>query len=254
MLVIGARQRAAFETAAVLRFEGEMLTHAGLYFPNHMAILGRQRARRVIALGIERAALYGLIGRSDVCRYINLMWMFGSYFDDDPLLPWASAILAERSRDDPSTNLARLARRALAEFAHMAGPEHAYLNRALLRLRHVLAQPKLLQDRDHLPAHLQGLLAALHPAKSARLTPPAYAALLAVAADKSAQHGLQGSEATLLIALSMFYAGSRFDTDPQHGWAGAALTSVDQDSAPQRLERLMKAAREQLALWLARED
>ena len=47
----------------------------------------------LIRTGRDRAAAYGITGRSDVCKYIDLMMVFGRDFDTDARYPWAGEIL-----------------------------------------------------------------------------------------------------------------------------------------------------------------
>jgi hypothetical protein len=46
--------------------------------------------------GIKRAAGYGLTARRDVCKYIDLMIVFGRNFDTDRRYRWAGEILGKR--------------------------------------------------------------------------------------------------------------------------------------------------------------
>lgn len=250
MLTMRAQQMEAFQASALTAFENEMVKHAALYFPNHLAIQGEASTRKVIRLGVWRAAGHGLSGRSDVCRYLNLMWMFGSYFDLDPLLPWAGAALRPSPSVVPTTCIQRAASRALDVFDHTSGPEHAYFNRALLRLQQLLDEPGALSPFDNGAARLADLLAALYPARYATLEPPQVEALFASAVETGRQHGLDGPDSSMLLALTMFYAGSGCVDDPQHDWLAGALAQVP----AQRHEALLGAARQFVAQWLTRRD
>ena len=73
MLIIRAEQREVFEAAAIRAFVGRMVRHVAEFFPNHHAILGDARVRRVLHLGVERAAAHGLVtdvmaNDFEVCR------------------------------------------------------------------------------------------------------------------------------------------------------------------------------------------
>lgn len=55
--------------------------------------MGEPQLRETIQYGIQRATAYGIVGNSDVCKYIDLMVVFGRDFDTAPRFPWAAEIL-----------------------------------------------------------------------------------------------------------------------------------------------------------------
>ena len=87
MLSIRPEQMAAFEQAALKRFEDEMLAHIKTYFPNHWRIIGEAQLRKVIQYSVSQAEQYGLTTQREVCLYLNLMLLLGSDFDTDIQLP-----------------------------------------------------------------------------------------------------------------------------------------------------------------------
>ncbi len=60
--------------------------------------------RSFVEQGIDRAASYRIEAERDVCKYLNLMVVFGRSFDVE--LPWAKETLA--SADGPGLKLNRL--------------------------------------------------------------------------------------------------------------------------------------------------
>ena len=65
---------------------------------------------RLFRLGEERAASHEIRDATGVWIYTGIAFMLGSGFDEDPLLPWAAAVLGEENRE---TRAARLHERAL---------------------------------------------------------------------------------------------------------------------------------------------
>src|SRR5215510_13947025 len=108
MLTIRSEQADAFRQAALQKFEDEMVVHLKTSYAEHWKVMGEVAGRCVIQLGIERAKKHGFTNRGPVRFYIELMFMFGSYFDSDPQHPWASHVLNDPESVDQSVRADRL--------------------------------------------------------------------------------------------------------------------------------------------------
>jgi hypothetical protein len=96
MLTIRQAQFAVLSQLEVQKFEEWMLVHLKRFFPRQCAGGGDQRLREMVQYGIQRAAGYGVTAKRDVCKYIDLMIVFGRDFDTDGRSRWAGAVLGER--------------------------------------------------------------------------------------------------------------------------------------------------------------
>ena len=96
MLALRAPQMAAFSLAEVQKFEDWMITHIRQFFSKQCAALKEPELRDLIQYGIKRAASHGIVSERDVCKFIDLIIVFGRDFDADKQRPWASQILANR--------------------------------------------------------------------------------------------------------------------------------------------------------------
>ena len=96
MLTIRAAQMDIFSQLAVEKFEGWLLLHLKKFFPGRCKALGEPQLREMIQYGIKRAEAYDVKTRRDVCKYIDLMIVFGRDFDIDDRYPWAREILSRR--------------------------------------------------------------------------------------------------------------------------------------------------------------
>ncbi|MBK7353861.1 MAG: hypothetical protein IPJ05_10285 [Nitrosomonas sp.] len=96
MLVIRAEQMDVFKKTALLSFEDEMVEHLAKFSPPLYKVVGEEQMRKVIRLGMSQAAQYGFTYRGPVRLYLELMLLFGSYFDTDPQYPWAAEILTNQ--------------------------------------------------------------------------------------------------------------------------------------------------------------
>jgi len=106
MLTIRKEQFAVFSQLEVQKFEEWMLAHVRQFFPQQSRAAGESRLREMIQYGIQHAAAYDLTIKRDVCKYIDLMIVFGRDFDTDKRFPWAGGILSQRR--NPSVKIRAL--------------------------------------------------------------------------------------------------------------------------------------------------
>jgi len=108
MLTIRKEQLAVFGPLGKKAFEDRMITHLKKVFPEQSESLGEPKLRETIQYGTQRAASYRIISERDVCKYIDLMILYGRDFDKDPNLPWAQSILQNQAIRNPSSRIERL--------------------------------------------------------------------------------------------------------------------------------------------------
>jgi hypothetical protein len=108
MLTIRKEQLAVFGPLGKKAFEDRMLTHLKKVFPEQSESLGEPKLRESIQYGTQRAAAYRILSERDVCKYIDLMILYGRDFDKDPNLPWAQSILQNHAIRNPSSKIERL--------------------------------------------------------------------------------------------------------------------------------------------------
>jgi len=109
-LTIRASQLAEFSRAEVDKFKSWMLVHLNKFFPRECQSAGETQLKEAIQYGIKRAASYGITGKRDVCKYIDLMVVFGRNFDVEARSRWASEILNRSG--DPAVKMRSLFREA----------------------------------------------------------------------------------------------------------------------------------------------
>lgn len=74
-----------------------MLLHIKEFFPEEYEELGENGVIDIVREGIVNSAKYDIRSEQDVCRYIDLMVVFGDDLDIDPELTWMAEILNQRS-------------------------------------------------------------------------------------------------------------------------------------------------------------
>jgi hypothetical protein len=73
--------------AAHADFVARMRVHLRKFFPEQCDALGEAKTGQLIEFGIARAREHGFESERDVCKYIDLMCVFGHRFDRDERLP-----------------------------------------------------------------------------------------------------------------------------------------------------------------------
>ena len=113
MFKMRREQMSGYREAALRDFEDEVVSHVRRCLPEHETHLGDGGLRTVIRLGIARAAAFGVTAARDVCKFIDLMLVFGVDFDER--CAWAGEILAAPEPADPFRRMRLLHARALGE-------------------------------------------------------------------------------------------------------------------------------------------
>jgi hypothetical protein len=102
-----------FAEDAYADFVARMRVHLGKFFPEQCEALGPEKTGELIEFGIERARFHGFENEREVCKYIDLMCIFGRNFDQDEKQPWARHILESRFPPDPEERMRHLHATAL---------------------------------------------------------------------------------------------------------------------------------------------
>lgn len=94
-------------------FENWMIEHLNKFFPEQCAKLKKRGVREEIRYGIKKAATYGIEEGPELCRFIDMMMIFGCEFDTNSKYPWAAEILNDKEILDPVSRMKLL--RTVAE-------------------------------------------------------------------------------------------------------------------------------------------
>ena len=93
MLKIRRAQMRFFSAAMQRSFELQMLAYVRTIFPSATEKNSDEEILRIIEDGIASASRYGIVGESDVQRYLKYMFIYGPDFDSNPNTAWAGEIL-----------------------------------------------------------------------------------------------------------------------------------------------------------------
>ncbi|AKT38681.1 hypothetical protein [Chondromyces crocatus] len=90
-----------------------LIDHVHRFFADCCDELGPETVRLEVHEAIQRAAHHGFVEPLHIARYTDMVFEFGTDFDDDPRFPWAAQILADPALSTPAERMERLHAAAL---------------------------------------------------------------------------------------------------------------------------------------------
>jgi hypothetical protein len=102
MLTIRPQQMRVFANA---KLESWIVEHLAEFFPDEIAGLDSAEILSRVRAAIEQADRHGLVTDSQMCRYVDLTFILGPAFVQDPNLRWAAEILADERLTDPEMRM-----------------------------------------------------------------------------------------------------------------------------------------------------
>lgn len=96
-MLIRAEQIEVLQQSLLDDFLGNLEAHLKEFFPEQCAEMGDEALDETIQYGVEVAQSYGLTTAHAFCVYLDLMFLFGEDFDQDPQHPWAADVLSDPS-------------------------------------------------------------------------------------------------------------------------------------------------------------
>lgn len=94
MIQITAKQYSVFTQENESNFKQKMHNHINTFFSDKYNELTEIGCQQLISSGIVCAKNYSIISECDVCKFIDLMVVFGAEFDKEP---WAKKILTDKA-------------------------------------------------------------------------------------------------------------------------------------------------------------
>ncbi len=220
-MIIRQQQMDSFEQDGVRRFEDEMLAHLKSVSARHCEVIGDEKVRTAIRLGLENSKKYGFDTRGPVRFFIELMFMFGGYFDTDVQYPWASEALNSPDYPQQMFRADHLHGKMLEYLNAVSGPGDVYAKRAMRETVRLVSEA---------PAHaalgrseLLSRLPQVYPEKCAWLGAGRLGDVIDGGMDVARANGITAARGLGLFALLAFAMGHRFAGDPLYPWIANTL-------------------------------
>lgn len=242
-MIIRKQQLTVFGRAARETFERRLLEHIQEFFPVHWREVGRDGLHDVTRLGITNAASHGLETQREITLFVSLMLYFGSHFDTDDQLPWATQGLADVSDGDAFTRIEKTYHSALDYMGRVAGPNGQFAMSALRRFTMAA------QARSRLA--LGDSLGSIYPEKYDVLDDGQRDRLAERAIECARTYRLDAGQGASLCAGLSLLLGHGFARDPQFPWIGHVLNDRQIPDAAGRLAALQEAVVLHLSRWFA---
>ncbi len=251
MLVIRNPQIKALQKVPLEIFKEHAMGYLKETFPTDCRILGTENVKKVIELGVERSANHDFYLKGTVCRYLVLMFMLGSYFDDDPQLPWIAEIL---DRDDfiyENSKIDLLYDSSVAYLEKASGENGEHYRNMMLKAYRATYRQFIKLCTGNLLEDVTLTIKRLYPEKRHLLNEVAIDYLLDSGRKSATEYGLGTHQGILLYILLMLTLGSHFDRDPLYPWIQEALTNNRNTGGEQRVNHVFKIIKGQLRRYLA---
>jgi len=246
VLTIHEEQISALRAEILDTFAEQMSAHLARFSRPSFGALKEEDRRKVVQLGLGRAASYGFTFEGPIRLYLELMALLGSDFDTDPQYPWASEILNAKSSRAQMQRATRLYEKMLAYRAAVFGPANAFTLSAFGRLQTLTQEPFAPLAGDANTA-LCRWLAFIHPEKTAFLGPDALAALVGEGLDKARRLSASTDLEVASMVAFMLMFGHGCMADPLYPWIGRAWSKSGVTHSLGRAARL----EQRLSAWLA---
>ncbi|MEO7595172.1 MAG: hypothetical protein ABI134_28400 [Byssovorax sp.] len=171
--------------------------------------------------------------------YVELMAMYGSTFDVDPLYPWAGEILRDPTIRDEVIRIDRLYAAFLGYLDVVSDPERLAPFQALRNLTQVLSE-EVPPAELRVEARALETLARIYPKRCAYLGEPRLLQLIRRAPVEADRNAMATDQGVVLVTGIMFAMGPGFATDPLYPWIQITLRDPAIVTPERRAERLKK--------------
>lgn len=241
MLVIRAEQMDIFKDAALVSFEDQMVTHLAEFSPPLFKAVGEEQMHKAIQLGVSQAAQYGFTYRGPVRFYLEMMLLFGSYFDTDPQYPWAAEILNNQQLGSQMQRAERLYEKTMDYRQKVAGPDDTYTLEALKRIAIFAQHPLTIPPDKYIPAMLREI-AQIYPQKATYVGVSGLETLIRKGMGGAQRQQFMTERGMTLVVVLMLAFGHGCGKDPLYPWIAKTLQDEMIVDAKARAERLEKKA------------
>ncbi len=246
---IRRQQMEAFDRAALVAFENEMVVHSQGFSPRLCEVIGEQQLRVALRGAMERAGTYGFTNRGPLRLYIELMFLCGSGFDTDPQYPAIAEVL--NGSGDQMVRAEQVYEGVVDYQGKVSGENNINVRKSLEFLSAFARKPVSLTSNDFAAKTLQEMTSSF-PQKAAYIGEDSLTRLIHEGRTEARKYGFTTLRAEALIVVLMFAFGHGCTDDPLYPWISRTLKDKKIASPAARAKRLEKKALTWLDHVLAR--
>lgn len=236
IMIISQKQLEPFAQHNLKKFEDEMVLHITDFAPNSAKALKEKGVRKVVQLGMQNANKYGFTKKGPVRFYIEMMFMFGSYFDTDFQYPWIRKVLLNNEIKSEIVRADLLHIRLMEYLNKAIGKKSEYALRALVNSNQLSATDfKNTYNASGTAIFEKGILRKMYeiyPEKSTLLGDEILMKVISTGIERAQSYQIDTLEGKLIFISILFSLGHQFDRDPQFPWIINTLTDSKLNSDP----------------------
>jgi hypothetical protein len=257
MFKIHKDQMAVFEQEAMRRFECRTARYIEEVYPQPWKYLGEQQISIAIRYGLARAMRYGLSLEQNALYYIDVMFMLGSGFDEDPQYPWAVEILEDPEVPDETLRAELLYDSAVECICH-ATKDFENPDGDITKSKFFEELRQFRYGRDtvlwsgaipELIHQVKLRLTRVFSHKYKYLGEEALSRAIEHSIDAASSYNLRTERGVSLFALLMAALGAGFVNDPLVPWVKPLFTDVTLTDSAQKADGLYIQSVIQLERW-----
>jgi hypothetical protein len=237
-VAIRPAQAGAFRAQALLRFEREMIDHCRAFNPRLCATLSKDELRTAVHEQIAAAEGHGFASKGPIRLCVELMFLFGSRFADDPQYPKLSEIL--RSGQSEMSRAQDLHEWANDYLDAVSGPRNIHVRRVLDDLAGLASAP--FEPVGDVEAAICDALVRIYPEKCEYLGLNAIRLLIAEGLGEANRCGFVEPRRQALMVILMLAFGHGCTNDPLYPWISRVFADAGISDSSARGQRLEKKA------------
>lgn len=237
MLKIRKEQVETLEKTAWLDFEMEMLAHSKLFSPRLCKVLADEQILAGLRQSIERALKIGFTNRGPIRLYIELMFLCGSDFHNDPVYPGLTRVLYS---DKDQMERAQIIYQAMVEYNEKVSGENNINTRSALEYLGQIAYKPIRFDNDQFELQVHRELYRAFPLKVAFSGEDGIRSLIKHGRCVAKLYCFDTPRSQALLVILMFAFGHGCINDPLYPWIKNTLNDQRIINSKERAKRLEK--------------
>lgn len=248
-MIIRPAQIEVFETAAERRFEDAAWEHLQEFVPRHCAAVGEETARTAIRAAMLNAERYELAQERPVLQFIDLTFVLGAGFYEDPQYPWVGPMLSGPA-ETAMVRMDDLYEKALKYLTSVSGPQGELVDAALKRLAQRSLESAVAAGVPF-SRNAYVWFEQIFPEKVSFFGKRRIEELISVWQEHSGECGLSTPTAMLTYVTLAFFLGTGFRFDPLVPWAHTIAGPPSPDRGESRARGVYETAMKVLEAWFS---